>query len=163
MAGSTPTPLRAAFEARDLDGIAAALADDVVLHSPIFDEPFEGIDQARDLFAVLLEVLWPVTYLDEIPGDPHVLHFAGEIKGETLEGIDLLRFDEDGRVSEITVLFRPFPAVAAFLSATGPKLARRRRGAGVGTLVGVANAPVGALMRTAASVGPRLLRVGRGR
>jgi hypothetical protein len=49
----TPTPLRAAFEARDHDAIVAALAPDVVLRSPIFEVPFTGIDEASDLFAVL--------------------------------------------------------------------------------------------------------------
>ena len=160
-ASSTPTPLRVAFEARDHDGIVAALAPDVVLTSPIFEVPFTGIDEAGDLFAVLLDALWPITYVDEIPGDPHVLHFTAEIKGKTLEGIDLLRFDDQGRIKEITVFFRPFPAVAAFLSETGPKLARRRGGGGRAAVLSVAGAPVSALMRTTAATGPRLLGLRR--
>ncbi|MFL5908412.1 MAG: nuclear transport factor 2 family protein [Solirubrobacterales bacterium] len=159
---TTPTPLRAAIEARDLDALVAALASDVVLRSPIFDVPFEGIDEASDLFTVLLEVLWPLTYVDEIPGDPHVLHFTGEIKGTRLEGIDLLRFDDQGRVREITVFFRPFPGAAAFLSAMGPKLGRRRGGAGRAATLAAAGAPVSALMRATASLGPRLLGLSRG-
>jgi hypothetical protein len=154
---TTPTPLRAAFEARDLAGIVEALAPDVTLRSPIFDVPFRGVEEAGDLFAVLLEVLWPLTYLDELPGDPHVLHFTGEINGKRLEGIDLLRFDDDGRVREITVFFRPFPAVAAFLSAMGPKLGRRRGGAGRAATLAAAGAPVSALMRATAGAGPKLL------
>ena len=155
--GGTPTPLRAAVEARDHDAVLDALAADVVLRSPIFEVPFTGKDEVGDLFAVLLQELWPFTYLDEIPGDPHVLHFTAEIKGEQLEGIDLLRLDDQGRVKEITVFFRPFPAVAAFLSGTGPKLARRRGGAGRAGFLRVAGAPLSALMRTTASTGPRLL------
>ena len=163
-AGSvTPTPLRAAFEARDHDAVVATLAPDVVLRSPIFDVPFTGIDEASDLFAVLLEVLWPLTYLDEIPGDPHVLHFTAEIGDQTLEGIDLLRFDDEGRVTEITVFFRPFPAVSAFLGAMGPKLGRRRGGSGRAAVMATAGAPVRALMRATASAGPRLLRLSRGK
>lgn len=161
MDSETPTPLRAAFEARDHDGIVEALAPDVVLSSPIFEVPFTGIEEASDLFAVLLEELWPLTYLDEIPGDPHVLHFTGQIKGKTLEGVDLLRFDDQGRVSEITVFFRPFPAVASFLTAMGPKLGRRRGGAGRGAILRAAGLPVSALMRTTAATGPRLLGLGR--
>jgi SnoaL-like domain len=157
MASETPTPLRAAFEARDQEAIREALAPDVVLRSPIFEVPFTGIEEAADLFAVLLEELWPLTYLDEIPGDPHILHFTGEIKGNQLEGIDLLRFDDQGRVKEITVFFRPFPAVAGFLTAIGPKLGRRRGGAGRAAILRAAGAPVGALMRTTAATGPRLL------
>jgi SnoaL-like domain len=152
-----PTPLRAAVEARDQDAVLAAFADDAVLWSPIFETPFTGTDEIGDLFAVLLEVLWPITYEDEIPGDPHILHFTGEIKGKQLEGIDLLRFDEQGRVKEITVFFRPFPAVAAFLSATGPKLGRLRGGAARGAAMAAGAGPVGALMRSTASIGPRLL------
>ena len=157
--GSTPTPLRAAFEARDHDAIVRALAPDVVLRSPIFDVPFTGIEEAGDLFAVLLEELWPLTYLNEIAGDPHILHFTGEIKGKRLEGIDLLRFDEQGKVSEITVFFRPFPAVAEFLSATGPKLGHRRGGPARAAVLSVAGAPVGFLMRRTATLGPILLRL----
>jgi hypothetical protein len=161
MVGPTPTPFRAAFEARDLDGIIAALAPDVVLRSPIFDVPFEGQDDLRDLFGALLEVIWPLTYLDEIPGDPHVLHFTAELKGTTVEGVDLLRFDDEGRVKEITVFFRPLAAVAAFMSATGPALARRRSGAGLAATIRAANAPVTAMMRTAAAAGPRMIGLKR--
>jgi hypothetical protein len=162
-ASPAPTPLRVAFEARDHDAIVAALAPDIVLNSPIFDVPFTGIEEASDLFAVLLDALWPITYVDEIPGDPHVLHFTCELKGKTLEGIDLLRFDDQGRVREITVFFRPFPAVAAFLSETGPRLARRRGGAGRAAALKVAGAPVSALMRVTAATGPGMLGLSPGK
>jgi hypothetical protein len=157
----TPTPLRVAFEARDHAAVVEALSPEVVLWSPIFEVPFTGIDEASDLFAVLLDALWPLTYLNEIPGDPHVLHFTGEIKGQQLEGVDLLRFDEQGRVEEITVFFRPFPAVAAFLSDTGPKLAEKRGGSGRAAFLKVAGTPLSALMRTTAATGPRLLGLRR--
>ena len=163
MASETPTPLRAAFEARDLDAVVRALAPDVVLNSPILGVPFAGIDEATDLFAVVLDELWPLTYLDEIPGDPHVLHFAGEVKGERLEGIDLLRFDQEGRVKEITVFFRPLAAVAGFLGATGPKLGRRRGGAWRGAIIAAAGAPANAVMRTTAAAAPKLIGLGRGK
>jgi len=156
-AGFRPTPLRAAFEARDHSAVVAALAPDVVLNSPIFDKPFSGIDEAGDLFAVLLEVLTPLEYLDEIPGDPHILHFRAEVDGTELEGVDLLRFDEQGRVREITVLFRPFTGMAAFMSATGPRLGRRRGGAGRAGVMRVATAPLTFLMRRTAASGPGLL------
>jgi hypothetical protein len=160
-AAPAPTLLRVAVEARDHDALVEALAPDVVLRSPIFEVPFTGRNEVGDLFAVLLETLWPLTYLNEIPGHPHILHFTGEIKGKTLEGVDLIHLDEEGRVKEITVFFRPFPAVAAFLSETGPKLARRRRGAGTAALLKVAGAPVSALMRVTAATGPGMLGVGR--
>ncbi len=36
-ASTTPTPLRAAFEARDHEALVEAFAPDVVLRSPIFE------------------------------------------------------------------------------------------------------------------------------
>jgi hypothetical protein len=157
----TPTPLRAAFEARDHAALVEALSPDVVLWSPIFEVPFTGRDEVGDLFAVLMDELWPLTYLDEIPGDPRVLHFTAEVRGKRLEGVDLLRYDEDGRVKDITVFLRPFPAVAAFLSDTGPKLADKRGGSGRAAFLRVAGAPVSALMRTTAATGPRVLGLRR--
>jgi hypothetical protein len=156
---ATPTPLRAAFEARDHDAILEALAPDVVLRSPIFEVPFTGRDEVGDLFSVLLETLWPLTYLDEIPGDPHILHFTGEIKGNQLEGVDLIQLDDEGRAKEITVFLRPFPAVAAFLSETGPKLGRRRGGAGRAAILRAAGTPLSFFMRRTADSGPALLRL----
>jgi hypothetical protein len=161
MASETPTPLRAGIEARDHDAVVAAFAEDAVLWSPIFDTAFTGTDEISDLFAALLDSVWPIAYVDEIPGDPHILHFTCEVKGKRLEGIDLLHFDEQGRIKEMTVLLRPFPAIAAFLGATGPKLGRRRGGAGRAAILRAAGAPVGFLMRQTASAGPRLLGLKR--
>lgn len=159
MEGTAPTPLRAAFEARDHDAVVAALAPDVVLHSPIIEVPFTGIGEVSDLFAVVLEELWPLAYVNEIAGDPHMLHWTGEIKGQAIEAIDLLRFDDRGRVNEITVFFRPLAAVASFLGATGPKLGRRRGGAWRGAAIAVAGAPANAMMKASAAAAPKLLRL----
>lgn len=83
--------------------------------------------------------------------------FEKPFKGVPIEGIDLLRFDDQGRVIEITVFFRPFRGVAEFLSVTGPKLARRRKGAGTALAIGAAGMPLSALMKTTAATGPKLL------
>jgi hypothetical protein len=76
-----------------------------------------------------------------------------------VEGIDLLRFDQEGRIKEMTVLFRSFTGVAAFLSATGPKLGRRRGGGGRAAVMRVATAPLTFFMRRTAASGPGLLRL----
>jgi hypothetical protein len=159
MDSPVPTAMRVAFEARDHAALMDALSDDVVLRSPIFDVPFTGKDEASDLFAAILEVMWPVPYLAEIPGDPHVLQFRAEIDGTEVEGCDLVRFDDDGKVKEITVFMRPFPGIAAFLRATGPTLGRRRAGRRRGALMRVAGAPLGFFMRRTAADGPKLLRM----
>ncbi len=156
---SAPTPLRVAMEAGDHAAVVDSLAEDVVLRSPIFEKEFRGRDEASDLFAVLIEVLEELTYVAEIPGDPHMVWFRAKVKGTPLEGVDLLRFDQEGKVEEITVLMRPFPGIAAFISATGGPLGRRRGGAGRAALISAANPPVTFFMRRLAGIGPRLLKL----
>jgi hypothetical protein len=45
-----------------------------------------------------------------------------------VQGIDLLRHDDDGRVVEITVMVRPLSAAIALAEAVGPRLAARAQG-----------------------------------
>jgi hypothetical protein len=149
------------MEARDPAAVRAALAPDVVLHSPILTVPFRGQDEVGDLLEVIIEVLGPITYIAELPGDPHVLIFRTDVKGVELEGVDVLRLDEQGLVKEITVLLRPFPGVAAFVRATGSKLARRRRGPAQAALVAALTPPLSGLMRAAAATTPPLLGLSR--
>jgi hypothetical protein len=149
------------MEARDEAAVRAALAPDVVLNSPILDTPFRGRDEVGDLFGVVLEVIGPLTYLADIPGDPHILFFRTDVDGVDLEGVDVVRFDQQGLIREITVLLRPFPGVAAFVKATGPKLARRRKGAAQAAATRAATPPLSGLMRLATAMTPRLLGLGR--
>jgi SnoaL-like domain len=154
---SSPAPLRAGMEARDKAAVRNAFAPDVVLHSPIIEVPFRGRDEVGDLFDVILEVLGPITYLAELPGDPHVLNFRTDVGGVELEGVDIFHLDEQGLIKEITVLLRPFPGIAAFLKATGPKLARLRRGPAQALLIRAATPPLSGLMKATAASTPRLL------
>ena len=46
--------------------------------------------------APILDVFGPITYLAELPGDPHVPSFRTDVRGVELEGVDILHFDERG-------------------------------------------------------------------
>jgi hypothetical protein len=52
----------------------------------------------------------------------------------------------DGKVREITVLGRPMAGVATFLTEIGPRLARRRRGRLVATLLRISALPLPRLL-----------------
>jgi hypothetical protein len=123
MAAETRNPLRDALLARDLDMLERSLADDVVLRSPIFSVPIEGKKETVRIFAALYEVLGEMTYLLDEPGDPAMFAWQTEVDGEPVEGVDLVRYDEDGLVKEVTVFMRPLRGIAAFADATGPRLA----------------------------------------
>jgi hypothetical protein len=117
-------PFRAAIEARDHTAMVDTLATDVVLHSPVTFKPFEGKRAVADLFYVLLEVFEDFYYTDELQGPGvHGLVFRARVGDRDVEGIDLLRDDEQGLIADFTVLVRPLSATIALAEAVGPRLA----------------------------------------
>ena len=40
-----------------------------------------------------------------------ILEFTAELDGLTVHGIDMIRWDDDGRITEFTVMVRPFKAL----------------------------------------------------
>jgi hypothetical protein len=115
---------RAAIERRDLDGMVATLADDVVLHSPVSFEPFDGKAAVARLFEILLQTFEDFRYTDELRGDDvHALIFRARVGDRDVEGLDLVRPGPDGRIVDFTVMVRPLTGVIALAEAVGPQLA----------------------------------------
>jgi SnoaL-like protein len=160
VAARAKNPLRAAFEVRDIARLEESLAEDVVLRSPIFSIPFEGKEECVELFRALFETLGEMSYLLDQPGDPGVFAWRTEVDGEPLEGVDLVRLDDEGKVKEVTVFMRPLRGIAAFANATGPRLAGS---AGRRLLIRTAAAPPTLMMRALARLGPRMIGMGKRR
>ena len=125
---ATPTTLAPAefadaVRAGDLDAIGEVLADDVELYSPVLDEPFVGRDRVRRLFGVLLDILEDVKIREDIeaPGR-FVLVFDARIGDQPIQVVDLLHFDDDGRVESFTITSRPLAGTQALAVAVAPHL-----------------------------------------
>jgi hypothetical protein len=149
-------PLRAAMDARDPEMVATALADDAVLHSPILSVPFRGREEISDVFAVVYEVLGEVEYLIDVPGDPHLFVWRSDVDGEPLEGVDMFRVDDRGKITEVTVIMRPLRGVAAFLDASATGWAQRRALGARGIAMHAGTKPLVAMMRLMASRAPKM-------
>ena len=92
------TAFRAAVEGLDLDAAHELLAEDIVFHSPVTFHPFIGRETVGRLLAIVSETFEGFRYTDELEMDGgHALIFRASIDGRELEGIDLLRFDDDAR------------------------------------------------------------------
>jgi ketosteroid isomerase-like protein len=115
---SRTTLFQGAVEARDHDLISASLAPDVVFHSPIPSRPFRG----REVVASILRSPAAVFAFDDSfryttvmrDGDEHALFFQAEIDGEPFEGVDYIRTDGDGLVTELRVMARPLAQIQRF-------------------------------------------------
>ncbi|MFF4321511.1 nuclear transport factor 2 family protein [Streptomyces sp. NPDC001568] len=118
----TAERFRAAVEKGDLDALDDLFTDDIRLYSPVKFKPFEGKPMVLGLFGVLLRTFEELRYLGRLDGAVEtsadgqeapsvVLPFRALVGGKQIHGIDLLQFDEDGRIKEFTVMVRPQSAV----------------------------------------------------
>jgi hypothetical protein len=114
---------RTAVESGDRDAMVAALAPDVVFNSPVKHKPFEGREAVEVLFGALLETFEDFRYTDELEGEGMAaLVFRARVGDRELEGIDILRFDDQGLIAEFTVMVRPLTGAMALAEAVGRKL-----------------------------------------
>ncbi len=150
-------PVREAMLARDPEAVKATFAPDVVLRSPVTARPFRGREEVGELMAALLAVLEDLEYTAiASDGDVDLVAFRMRFGGRDVELVDLVRYDEEGRIREIVVHGRTLAAVAEIMAAAGPVLARRRaRWRGVAAQ---ATRPLPALLRGLDAAGMRLMR-----
>ena len=122
-AGRPDHPFRAAVERADMDAAVALLADDVVFRSPAVFKPYEGRETVATILRTVSEVFEDFRYTDELDGDGiQALLFEARIGDRSLQGIDLLRGDRDGRITEFTVMIRPASGLIALAERMGPAL-----------------------------------------
>jgi hypothetical protein len=101
-----------------------ALAPDVVFNSPVAFRPFEGREAVAQVLAAVMTTFEDFRYTDELAGQTaHALVFEARVGDKQVQGIDLLRFDGEGKIGDFTVLVRPLSATIALAEAMGPKVA----------------------------------------
>ena len=119
-------PFRRAIEARDLDAAVALMREDVVFRSPAVFKPYHGREAVRRLLDAVLAVFEDFRYTREIGADgsrDHALVFETRVGDKQIEGCDFLQLDEDGAISELTVMVRPMTGLVALADAMKVQLA----------------------------------------
>jgi hypothetical protein len=120
---STATDFRAAVERLDMDAARELLAEDIVFHSPATFHPFVGRETVGRLLGIVAQTFEDFRYTDELETDgAHALIFRASIAGREIEGLDLLRLDEDGQICDFTVMLRPISGLLPFAQAMGEKV-----------------------------------------
>jgi hypothetical protein len=123
---AAPTTFQSAVEARDLDAVIAALSPDVVFRSPVVYKSYEGRELVSMVLGAAVRVFEDFEYVRRIESDDGVvaLIFKARVGDRALDGLDLLRFDEDGLITELTVMVRPMSGLHALAAAMGEELER---------------------------------------
>lgn len=99
---------------RNAAGLDSLLADDVVFYSPVVHTPQVGKPITTMYLSAALRVFGNDTfrYVREVAGDHDaVLEFLVEIDGITVNGVDMIRWNEGGQITEFKVMLRPLKAV----------------------------------------------------
>jgi len=115
-----PGPLQqwhAVAQERDAALLDALLDEDCVFRSPAVHAPQEGKSLTTAYLSAALVVLGPTLgYQHEWwDDDSAVLEFTAELDGRTIHGIDMLRWNEAGRLTEFTVMVRPFQGLTTLM------------------------------------------------
>ena len=118
---------RAAAEGKDFSAVDELFAADVSFRSPVVFKPYDGREAVATLLGAVIQVFEDFRYTDQVEtGEVATLAFSARVGDRELEGIDLLRFDSDGRVREMAVYVRPMSGVNALAEAMGRKLEELR-------------------------------------
>jgi SnoaL-like domain len=114
---------RKAVEAKDLSAIDELFAEDVSFRSPVVYKPYHGREAVGTLLGAVAQIFEDFRYTDHTEtGDTATLAFSARVGEKELDGIDLVRFDEDGKIREMMVFIRPMSGVIALAEAMGRKL-----------------------------------------
>ena len=94
----------------DKDALSGILAEDVVLYSPLGDEPTTGRE-------AVLEAMRGVggsadlTYKEVLSGETHhAAYFRLQIEDTAVDGMDYILLDADGKIAKVTIFWRPLPS-----------------------------------------------------
>jgi hypothetical protein len=99
---------------RNTQGLDALLAEDVVFYSPVVHTPQVGKAITRQYLSAAFHVFFNESfrYVRELAGPREaVLEFQVDIDGIAVNGVDLLKWNDEGRIVEFKVMIRPLKAI----------------------------------------------------
>jgi len=111
---------------RDARGLDDLLADDAVFHSPVVHTPQVGKAITKKYLAAAFQVFFNETfrYVREVKREKDaVLEFEVELDGIAVNGVDMIKWNDSGKITEFKVMLRPLKAVNLIHQKMGAMLA----------------------------------------
>lgn len=99
---------------RNVQALDTLLAPDAVFHSPVVHTPQAGRAITKAYLAAALQVLGNESfrYVREVrQGRDAVLEFELELEGIHMNGVDMIRWNEQGQITDFKVMVRPLKAI----------------------------------------------------
>jgi hypothetical protein len=121
---------------RDHALLQPLLSEHIVFRSPFVQSPIPGREATLLVLTTVVQIFENFRYHRTFIGGSHdaALEFGANIGKWQLRGVDLLRFNEAGEMTEFEVMIRPIKALAALGeemgNRIGPQLTRLKQAAG---------------------------------
>lgn len=115
----------ALIERRDLSELPQLLHPQAVFRSPMAYKPYAGA-AVNLILNTVIKVFEDFVYHRELAsadGLSVVLEFSARVGERELKGIDMVRFDEEGRIVDFEVMIRPMSGLQALGEEMGRRLA----------------------------------------
>ncbi len=117
----------AMIDTKDYAGLKDLLAEDAVFESPVVHTPQVGKAITYKYLASAMTLLNNGTfeYLGEWRSDSSaILEFACELDGVRVNGVDMIWWNDEGRINRFKVMVRPLKAINMLHQKMGELLAR---------------------------------------
>jgi hypothetical protein len=114
MTANTLTHWHQLVKDRKPEGLDSLLADKVVFYSPIVHAPQAGKVIATQYLTAALHVLANESFRyvrEVVSSHDAVLEFQVEIDGVIVNGVDMIKWDDEGKIVEFKVMLRPIKAI----------------------------------------------------
>ena len=102
------------------------LAEDAVFHSPVVHSPQAGRDKVFAYLHAASHVLGGDDFRYEreiVDGDQAMLEFATTLDGIHINGVDIIQWNNDGKIIDFKVMVRPLKAINKVWEKMGEMLA----------------------------------------
>ena len=112
---------------RDLTNLASIVHPDAVFRSPMAIHPYQPAAALILVLSTVIQVFENFTYHRQLASDDGlnvVLEFSARVGDKQLKGIDLVRFDDAGKIVEFEVMVRPLSGLQALGAEMGARLAQ---------------------------------------
>jgi SnoaL-like domain len=109
----------------DMADLPSLLHADATFRSPMAFKPYAGAKAVSLILSTVLGVFADFEYHRELATDDGlnaVLEFSARVGDKQLKGIDLIRFDADGKIIDFEVMIRPMSGLQALGEQMGQRI-----------------------------------------
>lgn len=110
---------------RDLSNLLSIVHPDAVFRSPMANTAYTSAPALMLALSTVIQVFEDFTYHRQLATDDGlniVLEFSARVGDKQLKGIDLVRFNEAGQITEFEVMVRPLSGLQALGAEMGARL-----------------------------------------